>query len=292
MLVAGPTSPFAGQNIRESRDNPDHPNSTPIAVLFDVTGSMQNVPRVLQEKLAGLFALLLRKGYAEDPQVMVGAYGDANVDRVPLQASQFESDNRIDDALDALYLEGGGGGNNGETASAAWYFLTHTATDAWDKRGRKGYAFTIGDERTYGLTKDQVHRLTGDTVQADLTPEQIVAMVSEKWELFHLVVDNYTAKSQRSAQQYQSLLGDRCIVLEDPANAAETIAGIIGVLEGTVDLDGLRDDLVEIGAGDASGAVGKSLARVAGRSGGRGGVAVADTPTGLIGTGRSGADRL
>ena len=53
--------------IRESRDSDDHPNSNAIAVLFDVTGSMGDIPRKLQKKLPNLFSLLIRKGYIEDP---------------------------------------------------------------------------------------------------------------------------------------------------------------------------------------------------------------------------------
>jgi len=141
-----------GKQIRESRDSVDHPNSVPIVVGFDATGSMGSVPRVVQKKLSGLFGLLTRKGYVEDPQISITAYGDAECDRVPLQISQFESDNKIDDNLDNLFLEGGGGGNGGETASLLWYYLiNHTATDAWDKRGKKGYLFVIADERALDL---------------------------------------------------------------------------------------------------------------------------------------------
>ena len=54
--------PF-GVTVRESRDSAEHPESLAIAVLFDVTGSMLRVPRVLQAKLPRLLGLLLRKGY-------------------------------------------------------------------------------------------------------------------------------------------------------------------------------------------------------------------------------------
>src|SRR5690349_19658611 len=66
-----------GVATRESRDSDEHPDSLAIAVLFDVTGSMRGVPRTLQSKLPKLLGLLLRKGYATDPQILFGAIGDA-----------------------------------------------------------------------------------------------------------------------------------------------------------------------------------------------------------------------
>ncbi len=37
--------------LRESRDSDVHPESRSVAVLFDVTGSMQSAPRILQANL-------------------------------------------------------------------------------------------------------------------------------------------------------------------------------------------------------------------------------------------------
>src|SRR5690606_17085408 len=99
-----------GVTVRESRDSADHPEALAIAVLFDVTGSMGNVPRTLQTKLPDLLGLLLRKGYVEHPHILFGAIGDATCDRAPLQIGQFEADNRMDDDLERILLEGGGGG--------------------------------------------------------------------------------------------------------------------------------------------------------------------------------------
>ena len=125
-----------GVTVRESRDCDEHPRSLAIAVLFDVTGSMLEVPRQLQQKLPQLLGLVLRKGYADDPQILFGAIGDATCDRAPLQVGQFESDNRMDDDLSRILLEGGGGGQKTESYELAMYFMArHTATDCYAMRG-------------------------------------------------------------------------------------------------------------------------------------------------------------
>src|SRR5439155_8956225 len=125
--------------VRESRDSAEHPDSLAIAVLFDVTGSMGLVPRALQAKLPQLLGLLLRNGYATDPQIMFGAIRDATCHRAPLQIGQFESDNRMDDDLGRICIERGGGGQMTESYELALYFMArHTAIDCHDRRGRRG----------------------------------------------------------------------------------------------------------------------------------------------------------
>lgn len=248
---AGSASPLAGQIVREARDNDEHPNSVPISVFFDETGSMGTIPRVVQEKLGGLFTLLLRKGYVEDPQLLIGAYGDAYTDSVPLQVGQFESDNRVDETLDNLFLEGYGGGNGGETATLAWYYLAHhTATDAMEKRGKKGYAFFIGDEVALDLQFEQVKHIIGvDEPIGDLSARALAEAMMEKWEVFILLIDNTSAAIQGSEKFYKGVFGDkRVLTLEEPGAVSETIALTVGAMEGTLDIDDAEDDLKEVGA--------------------------------------------
>src|SRR5438132_279705 len=77
-----------GVRVRESCDSEAHPESHAVAVLFDVTGSMQAVPRILQQNLPKLMGLLTHKGYLEHPQILIGAVGDATCDGAPLQVGQ------------------------------------------------------------------------------------------------------------------------------------------------------------------------------------------------------------
>lgn len=247
--VAGSKSPYAGQVMRESRDSDDHPESLPIIIGFDSTGSMGVIPHSMQQKLGTVFQLLLDKQYATDPQIMISTYGDAYVDRVPLQVSQFESDNRIDENLNNLFLEGGGGGNNGETANLLMYFAAHhTVTDHWEKRGKKGYFFLIADEKTLPLTQRMVQDNIGIQEAQSVETQDIADALKAKWEVVVLVIKNPSSISQRSVEHYTELFGSEAVLLvESTDTIPETIAGVVGALEGNVTTDSFSKDLVAAG---------------------------------------------
>ncbi|HVT82305.1 MAG TPA: hypothetical protein VHM90_16805, partial [Phycisphaerae bacterium] len=186
--VHGKLNP-SGVKMRESRDSDAHPLSKSIAVMFDVTGSMGGIPVTLQKKLGELMNLLIRKGYVEHPQIMFGAVGDATCDRAPLQVGQFESGIEMEDDLGRFFLEGGGGGQNTESYELAAYFLArHTAIDCFGKRGEKGYAFIIGDEKYYPAVKPrEVETIIGDALEAPIPTRQIFAELQKKYEVFCLI---------------------------------------------------------------------------------------------------------
>jgi hypothetical protein len=247
---------------RESRDSDEHPQSLAISVLFDVTGSMRAVPRLLQAKLPRLLGLLLRKGYATDPQIMFGAIGDATCDRVPLQVGQFESDNRMDEDLGRIVLEGGGGGQQTESYELALYFMArHTSIDCFEKRGRRGYLFVIGDEMAYGKVKArEVGRLIGDHTE-DLPLRRIVAEAQRLYDVHYLLPAGASYAGSRTVLDFwRDLLGQNTVEVDDTDAICETIALLIGLGEDAVDLDrGLRD-LTDVGSGAAC-TVSKALAK-------------------------------
>lgn len=257
---------------RESRDSAEHPQSTPIAVLFDVTGSMGHVPRVLQRKLPQLLGLLLRQGYARDPQVLFGAIGDATCDRVPLQIGQFESDNRMDDDLGRIVLEGGGGGQMMESYELALHFMArHTATDSWEKRGRRGYLFIIGDELAYPRVKArEVTRLIGGGLAEDLPIRQVVDEVTARWDTYYLLpAGSHYAGNRKVLDFWRGLLGQNAVELDDLDAVCETIALTVGLGEQAIDLNAGLSDLDRAGS-TAARTVSRALA---GLDGGRRAVA-------------------
>jgi len=253
-----------GVTVRESRDSGEHPRSLAIAVLFDVTGSMRDVPRRLQEKLPQLLGLLLRRGYAEDPQIMFGAIGDATCDRAPLQVGQFESDNRMDDDLSRILLEGGGGGQKTESYELAMYFMArHTVTDCYAKRGKRGYLFMIGDEMAYSRVKrTEASTVIGDGLQADIPLAAIVPELTRAWDTYYILPEGASyAGDSEVLSFWRGLLGQNVIELADLAAVSETIALTVGLGEDAIDLSHGLADLDDVGS-DAGTAVSNALATI------------------------------
>lgn len=232
--------------FRESRDSAEHPHSTPIAVLFDVTGSMGEVPIHLQQQLPALLRLLVDGRYAPDPQILFGAIGDADSDRVPLQIGQFESDNRMDEQLRLIFLEGCGGGQQSESYDlAAWFFLHRVATDAWEHRGRKGYLFIIGDEMNKPILKARhLREVLGTQEREDVNVATLYAKLQERWNVY-FVLPRMTSYWQdpKIERHWRALLGQRFLRLEDPRAVSALIAVTIGVEEGTIDISAALDDI-------------------------------------------------
>ena len=271
--------PF-GVTVRESRDSDEHPESLALAVLFDVTGSMRDVPRTLQSKLPDLLGLLMRKGYVEHPQILFGAVGDATCDRAPLQVGQFESDNRMDDDLGKILLEGGGGGQMTESYELAMYFMArHTAMDCLDKRGKRGYLFLIGDELAYPKVKArEISKIIGGEPAGDIPFASIVAELKRRFEVYFIIPEGtFHSRDERLAEFWGEHLGQNVIRLDDLDAVCETIALTVGLAEDAVDLEEGLDHLREFGSG-AGGSVSRALAPLNSR---RGAVAVSAMPTGL-----------
>lgn len=224
--------------FREARDSADHPITTPVIVGFDVSGSMGMIPEYfVKEGLGKFVGQLLQRQSVPGPQMMFLAIGDAvTYDRQPLQATQFESDNRICDQLTDLYLEGAGGGNDFESYDLAWAFAAHkTKTDAWDKRKAKGYVFTVGDECFPGLSSsDYLRRSLGGTGQST-TPDALLADCQERYHTFHVIIaeGQYCLRhGSRAPESWERKLGKRAVILRDYRCLDALLVSIIAVDSG------------------------------------------------------------
>lgn len=178
----------------------------PVILALDVTGSMGGALLKTASSLGVIMQDILDK--YKDVEFMIMGIGDLSYDRGPIQISQFESDIRIAEHLDKIWFERGGGGNSFESYTAAWYMgLHHTALDCW-KRGQKGIIITLGDEplNPY-LPGGRLEQLTGDRLQGDVETRDLYRSALEKFEIFHVAVDDPGDCYRRYAGQIKSSFG-------------------------------------------------------------------------------------
>ena len=203
-----------GVKVRESRDSEEHPESFPIIIALDETGSMGHIPELIIKKiLPDIMETIINMG-VKDPQVMFMGIGDCCfTEQAPLQVGQFESsDELMEKWLTKVYLEGRGGGNMHESYPLAWYFASrHVVTDAWEKRQQKGVLITIGDESCQRiLLKEQLQRYIDDNPEDDVTASSLLENVREKWNVFHIHCNGGSYRA--SETNWEKLLGSNLVV--------------------------------------------------------------------------------
>lgn len=217
--------------IREARDSANHPNSVPIILALDVTGSMQRIPHYLvKDGLPHIMDGIIQHGIP-DPALLFLAVGDTECDRYPLQVGQFESgDLELDTWLTRTYLEGGGGGNAGESYLLAWYFAAkHTVTDAWEKRKQKGFLFTVGDEPCLRTLPQNVLGTLMESVEKGkngFTDKELLAEAQKTYNVYHLHILQGSA-GHRSLSYWKELLGQNCIAVDNYQDVSKIIAQIV-----------------------------------------------------------------
>jgi len=227
-----------GVKVRESRDSADNPKSTPLIVALDVTGSMHILAdTIARQGLGVMFNAVLDRKPISDPHVMFMAVGDANFDHFPLQVSQFEADNRILEQLTQIFIEHGGGGNAFESYNLPWYFAAfHTVHDSMEKRGKRGYLFTVGDEEApHDLTRDQIRKFLGDELAQELSTQAMLELAQRTYNVFHIIIEegNHARGALPKVQEtWRQMLGQHVISLADHKLLAETIVSTIEIAEG------------------------------------------------------------
>lgn len=193
--------------IRECVNNEEHPNTIPVILALDVTGSMGNACKEVAEALGVIMVDLYKK--FKDIEICIMGIGDLAYDDAPIQISQFESDIRIAEALDKVWMEHGGGGNTYESYTAAWYMgLRHTKLDC-HKQGRKGIIITMGDEALNPyLPQEELEAVTGDHLQDDVETPDLYEEASKKFDIFHIAVDDKESSYKYHADSINFTFGD------------------------------------------------------------------------------------
>ena len=201
-----------GFKLRECVNSDEHPNTIPVILALDVTGSMGSACKETAEALGVIMTDLYEK--FKDIEFCVMGIGDLAYDRAPIQMSQYESDIRIAESLDKIYMEHGGGGNSYESYTAAWYMaLKRTKLDCIEKQGRKGIIITMGDEplNPY-LPLDKLNRAVDGNEQADVDTNELYEEASKKFDIYHIAVndsaDSYIYYKDKINESFGAVIGD------------------------------------------------------------------------------------
>lgn len=216
-------------SIREARDSQEHPNTVPVQLYLDVTGSMGRIPHeMIKDGLPTLVGTLIQNG-VKDVALMFGAIGDHECDQAPLQIGQFESgDAELDLWLERTWIEGNGGGNAGESYLLAWYFAgNHVVTDAFEKRNQKGFVFTVGDEPCLkNLPMSAVKEIMRNNAvgQANFTREELLEKAQSMNHVYHIHISH---GERHLDPAWTQMLGKNVIVLDDYRLLSRTISDII-----------------------------------------------------------------
>lgn len=226
--------------IRESCDSELNPNSTPIIMALDVTGSMGvYAEKIAKTYLPELMGQILETMPVKDPHMMFMGVDDVHVgSSAPLQVSQFEADIKILEQLRQVYLVGGGGGNNSESYDLPWYFAgVKTKIDCFDKRGKKGYLFTFGDEEApyESLSAGELKKVFGAGQYKTSTPAQSLALAQQQYQVFHVVIEQGSYFRSRPGDvtgSWTELLGNNVLFLRDVEILPELILCTLRVAEG------------------------------------------------------------
>lgn len=183
------------KKIRESRDSEEHPESFPIIIALDETGSMGMVPEeLIKNAFPDIIKLIMDAGI-ENPQVCFCGIGDGQdcYEEGAIQCGEFESsDELMEKWLKNIYLEGLGAGNGGEDYAFVWYFAAnHTVIDSFEKRGKRGVLITIGDEPVHRhIPQRCIKYYFNDNPERDLTASEILEEVQKKWDVYHIHINH------------------------------------------------------------------------------------------------------
>lgn len=230
--------------LREARDSEDHPESLPIIIGLDVTGSMGYIPEELVKgALHNLMGQIMECGI-KHPQLNFLGIGDHKCDREPLQVGQFESsDDLLDKWLTGIWLEGGGGGNGGESYHLAWAFAGYkTSIDSFEKRQQKGFLFTIGDDAVHRtLSIESQTRVFGDGNFRAETATSLLEKAKELYNVYHIHIGSRGWSADTVIGDWKELLGENLIVIEDHQEIHKTIANKVAEVMGMTETNTISE---------------------------------------------------
>lgn len=221
--------------VRESCDSDEHPDSTPVIIGLDATGSMDHIVTTAAKGVGKTMTEIITRECVPHPQILFSAIDDyISCGERCIQVTQFESDIRIAEQMYELSFIGRGGGNNWESYMDLWYFAAyHTKCDAI-KKGRKGVIITIGDDGVQpSLSASEIKAVFGDTIEGSkVDTKELYSRLKRDWEIFHISCREGASYDDRVKREWDDMLGQRHIVLDDVDKICEVMVSLLQTIKG------------------------------------------------------------
>jgi len=224
---------------------------SPIALPFDVTGSLGGLAKITYDKMPMTAGELKKRSYLQDCQICPIAVGDVVSDRGPLQIGEFVVPRELDSYLQRLWLEGGGGRQGYESYEFVAYFLAYHCDIP---EADTPFVIFIGDERfREDLHRNALQAYFGGIEHEDMNAFKVFADLRRKFKnnvfLIHRYYDDMCTDKE-VIDQWSGVLGADHVINLGHGNdtaVADVMLGIFALMGGTRTLDQYLEDMRERG---------------------------------------------
>ncbi len=213
---------------------------------FDVTGSMDTLPKIIVDKWPMVVGQIYLNKYLEPSEtaVSLSAIGDIQSDQGPIQICDFSKLRSLDEWLSRIWCEGNGGGQAKESYEMnAYYYarmckMPNAVTPIYACTGDEGFRENI-------LARDLREHFGGEHKDTDAWTVWNELKKTFKGNVY-LIHRTYRSPEQNAwiLKQWQRALGKEHVVdLPSDLAIADVLLGIITLTSGARDLKGYLEDV-------------------------------------------------
>ena len=197
-------------------------SQNPVYFLIDGTGSMQDWPAQIFDRLPLVYSTLVN--YRTDVEIGFGVVGDAKYDNWPVQLSPFGKGVTLEDYLKGLKAEGGGGPGHRESYELAAYALNQKATMP---NATSPILVLMGDEAFYQtISKVEITKFLGLPTQLDVAAKDMWLSLTSKFDTY--LVKKSHASDNIIVPEWQAAIGaQKIIYCTDPERVVDHALGAI-----------------------------------------------------------------
>lgn len=214
----------------------------PVVYIFDVTGSMNNLPKIIADKMPMIAGQIVQNGYLTDVELSLAAVGDIKCDHAPVQVGDFAEMKRLDDWLKRLWLEKGGGSDDEESYEFMAYFYARYCD--FSNAVTPICLFTADEGIASRLYKTDLERIFGGTHETISTVDVFKELDQKFKGNVFLIHRRYHSDDAKALRGWQKCLGDKRIIrLGTDQSIADLTLGLFALVTGARTLEEYLGDM-------------------------------------------------